>query len=87
MQVSEDTVEIDDDQLTDEQVLLCAIEAAESMPPRRWLAKHGGWLTSHMSHCKGNSKSRYNALVKGIARATKPVPDKDASLYPGIMWA
>ena len=87
MQVSEDTVEIDDDRPSDEQLLLWAIEAAKVMPPRRRLAKHGGWLTSHMEHCKGNSKSRYNALVKGIARATKPVPDKDASLYPGIMWA
>ena len=87
MQVFEDTVEIDDDQPSDEQLLIWAIEAAEVMPPRRWLAKHGGWLTSHMGHCKGNSKSRYNALVKGIAKATKPVPDKDASLYPGVMWA
>lgn len=87
MQVFEDTVEIDDDQPTDEQLLLNAIEAAEVMPPRRWLAKHGGWLTSHMQHCKGNSKSRYNALVKGIARATKPMPGKDAVLFPGIMWA
>ena len=86
--VPEDTVEFEcDDQPSDEQLLICAIEAAEVMPPRRWLAKHGGWLTSHMSHCKGNSKSRYNALVKGIAQATKPMPNKDASFYPGILWA
>lgn len=82
MQVSEDTVEIGD-----EQLLLWAIEAAESMPPRRWLAKHGGWITSHMGHCKGNSKSRYNALVRGIAQATKPVPGPNAVLCPGVLWA
>jgi len=87
MHVSEDTVEIDDDQPTDEQLLIAAIEAAEVMPPRRWLAKHGGWLTGHMEHCKGNSKSRYNALVKGIAQATKPVPGPDAVFCPGVMWA
>lgn len=88
MQVSEDTVEIDDDdQPSDEQLLLWAIEAAESMPPRRWLAKHGGWITSHMGHCKGNSKSRYNALVRGIAQATKPVPGPNAVLCPGVLWA
>ena len=31
----------EDDQPSDEQLLLWAIEAAESLPPRRWLAKHG----------------------------------------------
>ena len=87
MLVSEYAVEFEDDQPSDEQVLLWAIEAAEVMGPRRWLAKHGGWLTAHMGHCKNNVKSRYNALVKATAKATKPVPDKDASLYPGVMWA
>lgn len=79
--------ELEDDQPSDEQLLIWAIEAAEVMPPRRWLAKHGGWLTSHMEHCKGNSKSRYNALVKGIAKATKPVPGPEAIHCPGSFWA
>lgn len=82
-----DEFEFEDDQLSDEQVLINAIEAAEFMGPRRWLAKHGGWVTTLMGHCKYNAKSRYNALVKATAKATKPVPGPEAMHYPGVMWA
>ena len=86
--VSEDVVEFEeDDQSSDEQLLLWAIEAAEVMPPRRWLARWGGFLTPRMYRCNGKTKRRYNDLVKGIAKATKPVPDREATPYPGVMWA
>jgi hypothetical protein len=87
MQVFEDTVEIDDDQPSDEQLLLNAIEAAEVMPPRRWLARWGGFLTPRMYKCNSKTTRRYNDLVRGIAKATKPVPDREATPYPGVMWA
>ena len=82
-----DEFEFEDDQLSDEQVLINAIEAAEFMGPRRWLAQHGGWVTTLMGQCRNNAKSRYNALVKATAKATKPVPDREATPYPGVMWA
>lgn len=82
-----DEFEFEDDQLSDEQVLINAIEAAEFMGPRRWLAQHGGWVTTLMGQCRNNAKSRYNALVKATAKATKPVPGPEAIHCPGSFWA
>ena len=82
-----DELEPEDDQPSDEQLLIWAIEAAEVMPPRRWLARWGGFLTPSMCVSNGKTKRRYNDLVKGIAKATKPVPVREASPHPGVMWA